>query len=120
VDENVLGDPLEPCSTDPTTGYDRSGYCRAVDGDAGRHHLCAEVTEEFLAFTRRQGNDLTTPRPGLGFPGLEPGDRWCLCVARWVEARDAGVAPPVVLEATNAAVLDEVTLETLRAHAVEP
>jgi uncharacterized protein (DUF2237 family) len=119
VDENVLGEPLKPCSTDPTTGYDRSGYCRVVPGDGGRHHLCAEMTEAFLTFTRAQGNDLSTPRPEFGFPGLEPGDRWCLCVARWVEAHEAGRAPSVVLEATNEAVLEDVPLETLREQAVE-
>lgn len=118
MDDNVLGRPLKPCSTDPTTGYDRSGYCRQVDGDAGNHHLCAEVTEEFLQFSRTRGNDLSTPRPDLGFPGLEPGDRWCLCTARWLEAHEAGCAPPVVLEATNAAVLEDVPLETLEECAV--
>ena len=119
MDENVLGEPMGPCGTDPMTGYERDGYCRAVEGDVGRHEVCAVVTEEFLAFTRRQGNDLETPRPQLGFPGLDPGDRWCLCVARWVEALEAGVAPPVVLEATNAAVLDDVPLDVLKAHAVD-
>jgi uncharacterized protein (DUF2237 family) len=82
VDDNVLGRPLKPCSTDPATGYDRSGYCRRVEGDAGNHHLCAEVTAEFLEFSQTRGNDLSTPRPDLGFPGLDPGDRWCLCTAR--------------------------------------
>lgn len=119
MDDNVLGGKLRACSTDPTTGYDRSGYCRAIEGDAGRHELCAVMTEQFLTFTRRQGNDLSTPRRAIGFPGLDPGDRWCLCVARWVEALEAGVAPPVVLEATNADVLEDVPLETLREHAHE-
>lgn len=118
---SVLGDPLEPCSEDPTTGYLRDGCCTAVDGDRGRHHLCAEVTEDFLEFSRAMGNDLVTPRPEFDFPGLEPGDRWCLCVGRWVEAVEAGRAPPVVLAATNEAALAHPDLdrETLRAHAVE-
>ena len=119
MDENVLGEPLAPCSEDPMTGFERDGFCRALARDPGRHEVCAVMTEEFLAFTRAQGNDLSTPRPDLGFPGLEPGDRWCLCVGRWVEAHEAGTAPPVVLEATNAAVLDDVPLETLEAYAAE-
>jgi uncharacterized protein (DUF2237 family) len=119
MDENVLGGTLGPCSTEPTTGYERDGYCRAVDGDFGRHEICAVVTEQFLTYSREQGNDLVTPRPELGFPGLEPGDRWCLCVPRWLEALEAGVAPPVVLESTNAAVREDVPLDTLREHAVD-
>lgn len=114
-ERNVLGDELEPCSRDPTTGYLRDGCCRAVPADRGRHEICAVVTEAFLAFSREQGNDLVTPRPELDFPGLDPGDRWCLCVGRWLEAHEAGVAPPVVLEATNEAVLDEVGFSTLNA-----
>jgi hypothetical protein len=116
---NVLGEPLEPCSTDPTTGYLRDGCCTAVPGDRGSHHLCAEVTEAFLEFSRAQGNDLVTPRPEFDFPGLEPGDRWCLCVGRWVEALEAGCAPPVVLAATNEATLERVDLDTLREHGTE-
>lgn len=115
--DNVLGGPLEPCSTDPMTGYLRDGCCTAVPEDRGAHHLCAVMTTEFLSFSRRQGNDLITPRPELRFPGLTAGDRWCLCVGRWLEALQADVAPPVVLAATNEAVLDRVSLETLRAHA---
>jgi hypothetical protein len=117
--ENVLGEPLEPCSTDPETGYLRDGCCHAVEGDRGRHELCARVTEEFLAYSKSQGNDLVTPQPALGFPGLDPGDGWCLCVPRWLEALEAGVAPPVVLEATNEAVLDRIDMATLRDHAVD-
>jgi hypothetical protein len=117
MDDNVLGESLRPCSTDPMTGYERSGYCTAVAGDGGRHHLCAVMTEDFLEYTAAQGNDLTTPRPELGFPGLEAGDRWCVCVPRWVEARAADVAPPVVLDATNEAVLDDVSLDVLREYA---
>lgn len=116
---NVLGEPLTPCNTDPTTGYRRDGHCTAVPGDRGDHHLCAVVTEAFLTFSRKQGNDLVTPRPDLDFPGLDPGDQWCLCVGRWLEAEAANVAPPVVMAATNEAVLDRVSLETLRTHAVE-
>jgi uncharacterized protein (DUF2237 family) len=118
-DRNVLGEPLEPCSTDPETGYLRDGHCRALYRDPGRHEVCAELTEAFLTFTAAQGNDLTTPRPEYGFPGLEPGDRWCLCLPRWVEAHEADRAPPVVLAATNEAVLEEVDLATLRANAVD-
>jgi uncharacterized protein (DUF2237 family) len=116
-DRNVLGEPLEPCSHDPETGYLRDGHCRGLDRDPGRHEVCAVMTEEFLAFTRAMGNDLTTPRPELGFPGLEPGDRWCLCLPRWFEAKAAGEAPPVVLDATARRVLDDVDLDTLRAFA---
>ncbi|WP_226004241.1 DUF2237 family protein [Natrinema salinisoli] len=115
-DRNVYGTELEPCSTDPTTGYTRDGCCRRVEADRGRHELCAVVTEEFLRFSRAQGNDLTTPRPEFEFPGLEPGDRWCLCLARWVEAEEAGCAPPVVLEATHEAVLRDVDPDLLREH----
>jgi uncharacterized protein (DUF2237 family) len=118
-ERNVLGTPLAPCSQDPTTGYLRDGCCRDVPGDAGRHEVCAVVTREFLDFSEARGNDLVTPRPELGFPGLEPGDRWCLCLDRWLEAEAAGVAPPVVLEATNEAALDRVQRSTLEAHARE-
>jgi uncharacterized protein (DUF2237 family) len=114
--ENVLGGDLEPCSTDPVTGYLRDGCCRSVDGDAGRHEVCGVMTEPFLSFTAAMGNDLATPRPALEFPGLEPGDRWCLCVNRWVEAHEAGRAPPVVLSATSAAALETVDLDTLRGY----
>jgi len=118
---NVHGDPLEPCSEEPLTGYLRDGCCAAIDGDRGSHHLCASVTEDFLEFSRARGNDLVTPRPEFDFPGLEPGDRWCLCVGRWVEALEAGRAPPVVLAATNEAALAHPDLdrETLRANAVD-
>jgi uncharacterized protein (DUF2237 family) len=114
---NVLGEPLQPCSFDPETGYLRDGYCRGLDNDPGRHEICAVVTDDFLTFTARQGNDLSTPQPELSFPGLEPGDHWCLCVARWEEAAAAGHAPQVVLEATSERVLADVPLETLREHA---
>jgi uncharacterized protein (DUF2237 family) len=114
--QNVLGTALEPCSADPETGVLRDGNCTAVQRDPGRHEVCAVLTEEFLDFSKVQGNDLVTPKPELNFPGLEPGDRWCLCVPRWEEAREAGVAPPVVLEATNEAVLDTIDAETLKEY----
>ena len=127
TDQNVLGEDLEPCSTDPQTGFERDGCCGEHPQDRGRHELCAVMTEEFLQFSKAQGNDLTTPRPELHFPGLEPGDRWCLCLGRWVEALEATrrerlpetTVPPVVLDATNEAVLDTVDLETLQAHAYD-
>lgn len=113
---NVLGMPLEPCGRDPTTGALRDGHCRALARDPGRHEVCAVMTEEFLQYSKLQGNDLLTPRPELDFPGLEPGDRWCVCLPRWIEALGDDVAPPVVLEATNEAVLEVVSLTTLNAH----
>jgi uncharacterized protein (DUF2237 family) len=116
-EQNVLGTALEPCSTDPTTGFERDGYCRCNTEDFGRHEICAVVTEEFLQYSKAQGNDLVTPRPELDFPGLEPGDSWCLCVPRWREAREAGCAPPVVLESTNRAVLDSIALSALEEYA---
>jgi hypothetical protein len=114
---NVLGGPLAVCCTDPMTGFFRTGVCLTGPQDHGTHVICARVTAEFLAFTRARGNDLSTPAPQWGFPGLRPGDRWCLCASRWREAADAGVAPPVVLEATHAKALAFVTLDMLRAHA---
>jgi len=116
-EQNVLGTTLQPCSEDPMTGYLRDGCCRSLPGDAGRHEICAVMTEEFLSYSKAQGNDLITPRPEFDFPGLEPGDRWCVCVGRWLEAGAADCAPPVVLEATAEAVLDDVDIEVLEAHA---
>lgn len=118
-EKNVLGEPLEPCSTEPMTGYLRDGHCRDVDGDRGRHQLCARMTEEFLEYSKARGNDLVTARPEFDFPGLEPGDRWCVCVARWVEAYEDDVAPPVHLEATSRAVLDDVSLDVLKSKSVD-
>lgn len=115
---NVLGTELEPCSTDPLTGFYRDGCCNTGGEDAGVHVICAEVTDEFLAFSASVGNDLSTPNPAFGFAGLSAGDRWCLCASRWVEANEAGVAPPVVLEATHMAMLEYVTLGELETHAV--
>jgi uncharacterized protein (DUF2237 family) len=117
---NVLGTELESCSEDPMTGYLRDGCCHHLPEDSGRHEVCAVMTAEFLSFSRQQGNDLVTPRPALDFPGLEPGDQWCLCLGRWVEANEAGVTPPVVLEATSEAVLDDVSFSTLGEHEYVP
>jgi uncharacterized protein (DUF2237 family) len=116
---NVLGGPLAVCSAAPLTGFYRNGCCDTGAEDAGVHVVCAEVNEEFLAFSVAQGNDLVTPRPEHGFAGLRPGDRWCLCASRWAEALEAGAAPPVVLEATHVRALEWVSLSELRAHAVE-
>jgi uncharacterized protein (DUF2237 family) len=113
---NVLGTLLETCGTDPVTGFYRDGCCNTGPGDSGLHLVCAVVTVEFLVFSRRRGNDLMTPMPQYGFPGLNAGDRWCLCVQRWREAKEAGVAPPVVLEATHISTLEFVTIEELREH----
>lgn len=120
TEENVLGGELEPCSHDPETGYLRDGCCRHVPEDAGRHEICAVMTDTFLQFSKARGNDLVTPRPSLDFPGLEPGDHWCVCVDRWLEAYEAGRAPPVVLEATAKTALDQMPLSTLREYEHEP
>ncbi len=117
--QNVLGTLLQPCSTDPMTGFYRDGCCHTGSEDLGVHVVCAEMTEEFLAFTKAQGNDLSTARPSLNFPGLTPGDQWCLCAARWKEALDAGAAPPVVLAATHEKALQIVDLDDLEAHALD-
>ncbi len=117
--KNVLGEPLQSCSTDPMTGFYRDGCCTTGPGDLGVHVVCAEVTAEFLSFSKAAGNDLTTPFPEMRFPGLKPGDRWCLCASRWKEAYDAGVAPPVVLAATHMAALEFASLEQLREHALD-
>jgi uncharacterized protein (DUF2237 family) len=114
---NVLGSELQDCSHDPVTGFYRDGCCRTGRGDQGVHVVCARVTAEFLEFSRAAGNDLSTPRPEYRFPGLQPGDQWCLCAARWAEAHRAGVAPPVVLEATHASALEFADLSDLRANA---
>ena len=116
-DFNVLGGALLACSYSPLTGYYRDGCCTTGPDDLGTHLVCARVTAEFLAFSRERGNDLSTPRPEYRFAGLKPGDRWCLCVTRWAEALDAGMAPPVVLESTHANVLEFVALDVLKRHA---
>ncbi|MCG5534205.1 DUF2237 domain-containing protein [Halorhodospira sp. 9621] len=115
---NVLGQPLAPCSTQPLTGFYRDGCCNTSHEDFGIHTVCAQLDEAFLAFTREQGNDLTTPNPVMGFPGLQPGDRWCLCAGRWMEAYRAGVAPKVDLHATHAETLAVIDLDTLKAYAL--
>jgi uncharacterized protein (DUF2237 family) len=116
---NVLGEPLEPCSMDPLTGFFRTGYCASGVENTARHLVCIEATAAFLAFSASVGNDLSTERPEFAFPGLEPGDRWCLLADRWVQALEAGKAPRVVLRSTNRAVLDRVRLEDLKAHALD-
>jgi uncharacterized protein len=116
---NVLGGPLAVCGANPMTGFSRSGCCETSRLDHGSHTVCARLTEEFLEFSKEQGNDLSTPIPAHDFPGLKPGDRWCLCAARWQEALDAGVAPKVVLAATNQLALEVLSLDDLRAHAIE-
>lgn len=116
---NVLGGPLEACSGDPLTGFFRDGCCNTGPDDHGSHTVCAEMTAEFLDFSRRAGNDLSTPIPDFGFPGLVPGDRWCVCAARWQQAVDAGVAPPVRLAATHEKALDLIALEVLLDHALD-
>ncbi|HET9732067.1 MAG TPA: DUF2237 domain-containing protein [Acidimicrobiales bacterium] len=114
--KNVLGSDLEPCSRYPVTGFYRDGCCNTGSEDVGVHTVCALMTADFLAFSKNVGNDLSTPRPEFGFPGLQPGDCWCLCASRWKEAYDAGKAPQVRLEATHAATLEWASLEELRAH----
>ena len=116
---NVLGEPLKICCTQPMRGYYRTGSCETGPSDTGLHAVCVEMTAEFLAFSRAAGNDLSTPRPEFGFPGLKPGDRWCLCAARWREALDAGMAPRVVLAATHERALAVVTLDDLKRHALD-
>ena len=116
---NVLGGTLASCYNDPATGFYRDGYCHTGPHDIGSHLVCARMTAAFLAFSVERGNDLVTPHPEFMFPGLKPGDRWCVCVARWKEAADAGVAPPVWLAATHERALDVVTLEELAQHALD-
>ena len=116
-DTNVVGGTLLPCSRDPLTGFYRDGCCATGPEDAGSHTVCAIVSAAFLEFSAAAGNDLSTPRPEWGFPGLSPGDRWCVCAARWLEAYDAGCAPRVVLAATHASALDVVPIDSLLAHA---
>tara|TARA_B100000575_G_scaffold153403_1_gene122415 strand:+ start:3907 stop:4302 length:396 start_codon:yes stop_codon:yes gene_type:complete len=116
--KNVLGGALIPCSVAPMTGFFRDGCCHTSPEDIGSHTVCAVMTSDFLSFSKAAGNDLMTPRAKYGFPGLKPGDSWCLCAARWEQARRAGAAPNVILSATNVACLSVVALEDLRAHAV--
>ena len=116
---NVLGTELESCSNDPLTGFYRDGCCNTGGGDVGVHVVCARVTAEFLEFSASVGNDLSTPNPAFGFDGLSPGDQWCLCADRWVEAKEAGAAPSLVLTATHAAMLEYATLDELQSFAVD-
>lgn len=115
---NVLGTPLEVCCRSPLTGFYRTGYCETGPDDRGMHTVCAQVTQAFLEFTRKQGNDLVTPNPLYNFPGLKPGDRWCLCASRWEEARRAGVAPPVILTATHQKTLEIIPLAILQEYSL--
>ncbi len=114
-----MGGELEICSLSPRTGFYRDGCCGTGRDDLGLHVVCTQVTEDFLAYSVMQGNDLSTPNPEFGFPGLQPGDRWCVCVQRWKQALEAGVAPPVVLEATHMSALEFVGIEDLREHEAE-
>ena len=117
--KNVLGENLQTCCTSPMTGFYRDGTCNTGPNDMGVHVVCAEMTEAFLTYTKAQGNDLSTPVPMYQFPGLKPGDRWCLCASRWKEAYDAGMAPKVVLAATHEAALKTVSLDVLQTYATE-
>lgn len=118
-DTNVVGGELLECSADPLTGFYRDGCCATGPDDLGSHTVCAEMTAEFLEFSRRAGNDLSTPQPQFGFPGLHPGERWCVCAARWLEAHRAGVAPPVNLAATHQRALEVVPIELLLERAAD-
>lgn len=116
--KNVLGSTLQSCSTDPITGFTRNGCCKTGPEDLGSHTICVQVTDEFLAFSITRGNDLTTPRPQFDFPGLKAGDRWCVCASRWLEASEAGFAPPVILESSHERCLEIVSLADLKYHAL--
>jgi uncharacterized protein len=117
--KNVFGEPLEVCSLSPRTGFYRTGCCHTGPEDFGVHTVCVETTAEFLAFSKSRGNDLSTPQPEFDFPGLQPGDRWCLCAARWQEALEAGAAPKVVLAATHERTLEVVDLADLKKYALD-
>lgn len=116
---NVLGEPLETCSISPKTGFTRSGDCETGPDDLGSHTVCARVTQDFLAYSKDRGNDLVTPMPAFDFPGLKPGDRWCLCAARWQEAFEAGCAPRVALRSTHEGALEVCKLADLKRHAID-
>ena len=117
MEKNVFGEPLQMCCTKPMTGYFRDGVCRTISEDAGTHTVCAIMTNDFLAFSALRGNDLVTPMPYYEFPGLKEGDKWCLCVSRWIEAEKEGKAPKVILEATHEKTLEYTTIDTLIKHA---
>ncbi|MHB1214097.1 MAG: DUF2237 family protein [Thiobacillus sp.] len=116
---NVLGSPLRVCGASPMTGFARDGSCHTGPQDIGSHTVCAQMTDAFLSYSLQRGNDLVTPVPEYGFPGLKPGDRWCVCAARWLDAAEAGVAPPVVLDATHVRALQKVALADLHYHALQ-
>ena len=118
--KNVLGTPLKSCSMEPLTGFYRDGCCNTGMDDMGLHTICVKVTAEFLAYSKMAGNDLSTPNPPFGFPGLRPGNQWCVCVTRWKQAYEAGVVSPVFLEGSHMSVLEFVDLEVLQKHAVRP
>jgi len=118
MQKNVLGQPLKPCCQSPVTGFLRTGYCETGPEDIGVHVVCAQLTQEFLDFSKARGNDLTRPDELSGFPGLKPRDRWCLCAMRWKEALDAGFAPPVLLDSTHESALDFVTFKELKSKAL--
>lgn len=113
-EKNVLGEPLKPCCFDPLTGFERDGFCRTGPMDRGNHSICAIMTKAFLEFSKERGNDLSSPNLAAGFPGLKPGDKWCMCAGRWQEAFEAGVAPPVELSSCHQSALEEVSLYDLR------
>ena len=117
--KNVFGEPIAPCSQNPVTGFFRSGSCHTAANDFGLHTVCVEVTAEFLAFSKNNGNDLSTPLPEYGFPGLKPGDRWCLCAARWKQAFEAGQAPHVILSSSHENTLQIIALSDLKRHALD-
>jgi uncharacterized protein (DUF2237 family) len=119
-DRNVVGGELLECSAEPLTGFYRDGCCATGLEDVGSHTVCVILSEEFLSFSRRVGNDLSTPQPQFGFPGLRPGDHWCVCAARWLEAHESGCAPPVLLAATHELALELIEIDTLLAYAIEP
>ena len=118
-DKNVLGEKLETCGTEPLTGYFRDGSCTSDESDIGSHTVCAKVTKEFLEFSKSMGNDLTTPRPELGFDGLKEGDSWCLCANRWLEAYQSGAAPKVKLKSTNMKSLEVIDIDVLKSYAID-
>lgn len=116
---NVYGEVLEPCGDDPVTGFFRDGCCNTADEDMGMHTVCVKLTAEFLTFSQKVGNDLSTPRPEFDFPGLEPGNRWCLCAQRWLEAYEAGAAPKIYIRSTHLRTLEVIDLDLLKAFAVD-
>ncbi len=116
---NVFGEKIEVCSKETMTGYLRNGSCETLDDDIGSHTVCAKVTKKFLEYSRDKGNDLMTPRPELGFPGLKDGDKWCVCAARWLEALNDNVAPPILIKSTNRLALEVIDIDLLKKHAVD-